>query len=56
MWTVGQTSRDGDLIGTLIDPDADDEEGNNEVVPLLAVYDLLMAAGFDPEEDSVNLM
>lgn len=78
MWVVGDTSREGDLIGSLIDPDeggdssssskrsrraevdSDDESdgergarssssvggsGGSEVVPLLAVYELLEALG-----------
>ncbi|KAF6251852.1 hypothetical protein COO60DRAFT_1556837 [Scenedesmus sp. NREL 46B-D3] len=77
VWTIGQTSREGDLIATVIDPDPasasssidDDDErdtGNirssssssgsgsssgqgKEVAPLLAVYELLLSAGFDPE-------
>jgi hypothetical protein len=81
VWVVGQTSRDGDLIGTLIDPDGDegprhssssssrrsrrsrgagsssddddddDDEGGGggEVVPLVAVYELL--AGLGPDVD-----
>ncbi|WIA13834.1 hypothetical protein OEZ85_007378 [Tetradesmus obliquus] len=63
VWTIGQTSREGDLIASLIDPeppspsssddDDDDDEasgaGGAEVVPLIAVYELLMSAGFDPE-------
>ena len=50
VWTVGQTSRDGDLIATLIDPDPNDEgEEDSEVVPLMAVYELMMSAGFDEQ-------
>lgn len=59
VWTIGQTSRDGDLIATLIDPDpsgsdsdSDDEaggDGDGEVVPLIAVYELMMSAGFDEQ-------
>jgi hypothetical protein len=67
VWTVGQSSRDGDLIGTLIDPDpaaeADDGDDSDvlvdggsedpgdsaEVVPLIALYELLLAAGYDPD-------
>jgi hypothetical protein len=72
VWTIGQTSREGDLIATIIDPDPtpatsssddDDEDGGgsssrgDEVVPLLAVYELLMAAGFDPEAaHAANMM
>jgi hypothetical protein len=69
VWTIGQTSREGDLIATIIDPepgpatgssDDIDEGGSssrgNEVVPLLAVYELLMAAGFDPEEAHASNM
>jgi hypothetical protein len=70
VWTIGQTSREGDLIATIIDPDRspatssmeDDDEGGSsrrgdEVVPLLAVYELLMAAGFDPEAaHAANMM
>jgi hypothetical protein len=73
VWTIGQTSREGDLIATIIDPDPDtdyglssddDDEGGSggdmrggEVVPLLAVYEVLMAAGFDPEAaHAANMM
>eukprot|EP00775_Hariotina_reticulata_P001178 gene1178-1515_t len=65
VWTVGQSSRDGDLIGTLIDPDAaaeaddsdddvlvdgsSEEQDSAEVVPLIALYELLLAAGYDPD-------
>lgn len=50
VWTIGQTSRDGDLIATLIDPDPDDEgEEGAEVVPLIAVHELMMAAGFNEQ-------
>lgn len=64
VWTVGQTSRDGDLIGTLVDSDkeggsdSDDEgaDGDAEVVPLLALYDLLVAAGYDPDTNSPDVI
>lgn len=64
MWTVGQTSRDGDLIGTLVDndpegSDSDDEGadgGDAEVVPLLALYELLLAAGYDPDTNNPDVI
>lgn len=107
MWTVGQTSRDGDLIATITNPqrlgggaapaggaplaaaaadgagggsatrsgrreqlvrglrdddsddDSDDEDGDDddgEVVPLKAMYDLLLAAGYDPARSDAEIM
>jgi hypothetical protein len=72
VWTIGQTSREGDLIATIIDPEpgplsalssSDDDgeagsssSGGHEVVPLLAVYELLMSAGFDPEGAAAGAM
>lgn len=44
VWVVGNTSRDGDLIMNLVDPEAD-EEGEERVLPLMGLYDLVEAVG-----------
>ena len=43
VWVVGGTSRDGDLITTIVDPDPD-EEGEEEVSPMLGLIDLVEEA------------
>jgi hypothetical protein len=48
VWTIGAVSSDGRVIHSLIDP-APREGEDAEQTPLMALYQLLLALGVDPE-------
>lgn len=52
-WVVGRVSRDGNVIYSLIDPNAPaDDEDDGEVPPLLALVDMMEAASLGGGSDN----